>query len=137
MDVEKYGSVPCRAYDAVVEGLDQARRLYTDAGTQGLEGLERTRDPVGLVKAAAMRDGQRLKSEAVSVLRLGTLNAWMHCYAATTVFYSSSVLVVCVYIDKVGLKLQVDHKSLLLYRSGIIECGGGLVSIPSQFFVPS
>ncbi|CAM9656995.1 unnamed protein product [Pylaiella littoralis] len=58
-----------RAYDAVVEGLNQARRLYTDAGQQGLEGLKRTRDPLGLVKAAAMRDGQRLKGEAVSVLR--------------------------------------------------------------------
>lgn len=58
-----------RAYDAVVEGLDQARRLYTDAGLQGLEGLCRTRDPLGLVKAAAMRDGKRLKAEAVRVLR--------------------------------------------------------------------
>lgn len=58
-----------RAYDAVVEGLNHARRLYTDAGPQGLEGLEGTRDPVGCVKAAAMWDGQRLKSEAVEVLR--------------------------------------------------------------------
>lgn len=58
-----------RAYDAIVEGLNHARRLYTDAGPQGREGLERTRDPVGLAKAAAMRDGQRLKSEAVNVLR--------------------------------------------------------------------
>ncbi|CAN0444452.1 unnamed protein product, partial [Ectocarpus sp. 12 AP-2014] len=39
-----------RAYVAVVEGLDQARRLYTAAGPQGLEGLARTRDPLGLVK---------------------------------------------------------------------------------------
>lgn len=62
-------ATPFRAYDAVVEGLNQARRLYTDAGQQGLEGLKRTRDPLGLVKAAAMRDGQRLKGEAVSVLR--------------------------------------------------------------------
>lgn len=58
-----------RDYDAIVEGLNHARRLYTDAGPQGLEGLERTHDPVGLVKAVAMRDGQRLKSEAVKVLR--------------------------------------------------------------------
>lgn len=61
-----------RAYDAIVEGLNNARRLYTDAGPQGLEGLERTRDPVDLVKAVAMRDGQRLKSEAVKVLRWGS-----------------------------------------------------------------
>lgn len=61
-----------RAYVAVVEGLDKARRLYTAAGPQGLEGLARTRDPLGLVKQAAMRDGQRLKHEAVRMLRQGT-----------------------------------------------------------------
>ncbi|CAM9432817.1 unnamed protein product [Ectocarpus fasciculatus] len=60
-----------RAYVAVVEGLDQARRLYTAAGPQGLEGLARTRDPLGLVKQVAMRDGQRLKHEAVRMLRGG------------------------------------------------------------------
>lgn len=58
-----------RAYDAALEGLNRARRLYTDAGPQGAEGIEHTRDPKGLVKAAAMRDGQRLKAEAVRVLR--------------------------------------------------------------------
>lgn len=66
---EQNRAISFRAYDAIVEGLNHARRLYTDAGPQGLEGLQRTRDPVGLVKAAAMRDGHRLKSEAVKVLR--------------------------------------------------------------------
>ncbi|CAM9356030.1 unnamed protein product [Ectocarpus sp. 4 AP-2014] len=64
-----------RAYVAVVEGLDQARRLYTAAGPQGLEGLARTRDPLGLVKQVAMRDGQRLKHEAVRMLRGGDVEA--------------------------------------------------------------
>ena len=58
-----------REYDAVLEGLERARRLYADAGPEGSQGLRRTRDPTGLVKAAAMRDGQRLKGEAVSALR--------------------------------------------------------------------
>lgn len=60
-----------RAYVTVVEGLDQARRLYTAAGPQGLEGLARTRNPLGLVKQVAMCDGQRLKHEAVRMLRRG------------------------------------------------------------------
>lgn len=64
-----------RAYDAVLEALNHAKRLYTEAGPQGLEGLERIRDPVGLVKTAAMRDGQRLKGEAVAVLRWGERQA--------------------------------------------------------------
>ena len=53
----------------VLEGLERARRLYVDAGPEGLEGLQRTRDPIGIVKEAAMRDGQRLKGQAVCALR--------------------------------------------------------------------
>lgn len=59
-----------REYSAALEGMKQARRLYIEAGPEGAEGLDRTRDPEGMVKAVAMRDGQWLKAQAVRVLRL-------------------------------------------------------------------
>lgn len=65
---------PKREYDAALEGLHLARRLYTEAGFQGAQGLAKTRDPEVLIKAAAMRDGRRLKAEAVRVLRYGTVD---------------------------------------------------------------
>lgn len=58
-----------RAYDAALERLNRARRLYSEAGPQGLQGLSRTSDPAGVVKSAAMRDGGQLKVEALQLLR--------------------------------------------------------------------
>lgn len=61
-----------RDYDAALEALRRARNLYVEAGPQGLDGLDRTWDPEGVVRAAAMRDGRSLKAQAVQALRHGT-----------------------------------------------------------------
>ena len=49
--------------------MDQARHFYTAAGPAGIQGLERVGDPEGFVKAIAMKDGRRLKTEAIRLLR--------------------------------------------------------------------
>lgn len=58
-----------RDYNAALEGIRLARRFYTEAGPQGVEGLSRARDPGDLVRAAATRDGRCLKAEAVHAIR--------------------------------------------------------------------
>lgn len=58
-----------RDYNTALEDLRLARCFYTEAGPQGVEGLSRTQEPEGLVRAVAMRDGRRLKAEAVQALR--------------------------------------------------------------------
>lgn len=62
-----------RDYDAALVNLGRARRFYTEAGPQGVVGLSRTQDPEVVVQTAAIRDGRRLKSEALRALRSDAL----------------------------------------------------------------
>lgn len=58
-----------RKYDEAHKALAEARRLYVKAGPEGEDGLARTGDPIRETQAAALRDGQRLRVDALQLIR--------------------------------------------------------------------